>query len=423
MSVHVEPWSDDRLDALRQLGDAELDPLLDAVRRWDPASVLALFDRFVRAQLEIDPAQHWPAELVDWWHHPPSRPQWVNQEQIDAGIRFSERWLPEIATSYLIASLPTAYAAGDGAKALIRISLLRDPGALWRRVLETLRFSLRVDQRGALDVGGVAYILARKVRVFHALVRVMVADFHVDRRQQSGFGAEWDSAQLGAPVNQEDLLGTLWTFSLTPIEMLERSGVRIAAAEKDAVVHQWCAVGELLGIPSGTSGALLPMTYADASHCWERIQQHQLKPSDEGKELTGLLLDRCRRLVPLPILRDVPIAAVYDAVGPTTAEKIGVPRGGPVRYVLPLSRALFRLSLRIPGGRLLRAPLRHMLKRFVMEWLRDARAGDRAPRALAAEQQRLLVPFYVTPTARRAARAAGDAPRSAWSSRRARPQK
>jgi len=44
----------------------------------------------------------------------------------------------------------------------------------------------------------------------------------IARREADGQGAPWDAAADGVPVNQEDLLGTLWTFAVTPLQVIER---------------------------------------------------------------------------------------------------------------------------------------------------------------------------------------------------------
>ena len=397
MITSSEPWPDARLEALRGQGDDEIDDLLKPLGGLTNDEIIELFHSFVRNQLELEP-DRWPEELLTWWNNRESRPSWVDDQKIAQAVEFWERWLPELLAMYLLDSLPTAYAGAKGALVLSRISLLGAPKSLLRRVLETLLFVLRVNERGGLDPGGQGEKLARKTRVFHGLVRVMITRFQVDVWKVGKIGEPWNCAANGVPVNQEDLLGTLWTFAITPIQRLERAGVTIADADKDAVVHLWCVVGHLLGIEPSSS---LPMSYAEAEHCWARIQEHQFAESEEGKRLTEALMDRCRELVGVPGLRGLPRAAIYDHLGPEVARCVGVTKPGPIRYVVAASNQLFRISLRIPGGTVLRKPLRHFLKRFVGEWLRSERSEGRPPITLPEAQHRRLKPLYVGPKARR----------------------
>jgi hypothetical protein len=397
-------WPETRLKALRGQGDPEVDELLGDLREKDAGWILHLYDEFVRAQLDLNP-ERWPPGLVGWWARPAPLPEWASGEKIERAVAITKRWLPEVVTSYVVASLPFAYAGAKGALVLSRISLLGAEQPLLRRVLETLLFVLRVNEAGALEVGGPGYTLARKTRVFHALVRVMLESFAIDQRKPTCIGAPWNCAVNGVPVNQEDLLGTLWTFAITPLEVIERAGARLSDADKDAVVHRWCVVGHLLGVGAGVSPPVFPLTYPEAAESWARIQAHQFRRSEEGIELTKVLIARCRGLIPVPVLRDLPAAAMYDNLGPTHAGYVGVARPGVVRHLLHATGAIFRLSLRVPGGQLLRAPLRHFLKRFAFKWLRQEREGDRPRIELENLRRRRLVPLYVTPAARRSLRA------------------
>jgi hypothetical protein len=398
VSTSSEPWPDARLEALRGRGDEEIDRLLEPLGGLTNDEIIELFHSFVRKQLDLD-TKSWPLELITWWNTGVPAPSWVDHQKIARAVDFSERWLPELLAMYLLDSLPTAYAGAKGALVLSRISLLGEPSRLMRRVLETLLFVLRVNERGGLDPGGRGEELARKTRVFHGLVRVMITRFAVDVREAGRLGLPWDCAANGVPVNQEDLLGTLWTFAITPIQRLERAGATIPDADKDAVVHLWCVVGHLLGIEPSSS---LPMSYAEAEHCWARIREHQFAESEEGKRLTGALLTRCQELVGVPGLRGLPRAAIYDHLGPEVARCVGVSEPGPIRYVVAASNQLFRISLRTPGATLLRTPLRHFLKRFVGEWLRSERSDGRPAITLPETQRRRLRPLYVSPKTRRA---------------------
>lgn len=393
-------WPDQRLEGLRRHGDPELDDIMAGLIRRDWTSVAHLYEDTLHEQLAVDPAD-WPPELRAWWAAD-ARPAWADDDLLARAAEVSHDWLPELMTSYLVGSLPQSYAGAKGARVLTRASLLADERALVRRVLETLLFVLRVVEPDALRPGRAGYELARKTRVFHALVRVMVGAYALDRRERDGAGEPWDAAAEGVPVNQEDLLGTLWTFAVTPLQVIERAAIPVAPADKDAVVHLWCVVGHLLGVGAGIDPPLLPMTYAEAAECWAQVQRHQFAASAEGRALTDVLIGECRERIPLPFLRGLPEASVYDTLGPEVAGFVGVERGGPVRHLLRVNRLVFQLANRVPGGDLLRSPIRHFAKRFALEWLMTERAGTRPIDAVPAAQIRRLRPLYLTPAARRA---------------------
>ena len=161
MSTSTEPWTDSRLAALRAQGDAEIDELLAGLDDMTRDEVIELYRMFVRAQLDLDP-DLWPEELITWWNQPQHLPPWADEQKIARAAKFSEQWLPELLTTYLLGSLPTAYAGSKGALALSRISLLGQADSLMRRVLETLLFVLRVNEHDGLTAGGSGVELARK---------------------------------------------------------------------------------------------------------------------------------------------------------------------------------------------------------------------------------------------------------------------
>jgi hypothetical protein len=389
---------------LRQHGDPVMADLLAPLADAGCGTVVELYEHFVRHQLALT-HDGWPPAVRAWWEKGEPLPYWTDPDQMRRGAAVAERWLPEIVTSYLVASLPSAYAGAKGARAIRRISLLGAADPWLRRVLETLVFVLRVDEPGGLEVGGTGYTLARTTRIFHGLARVMITDHQVDRSVEGGIGEPWDAEHEGVPANQEDMLGTLWTFALTPLDVIEGTGIRLSEADKDAVVHRWCVVGHLLGIGAGLDEPLLPMTHAEAAASWARIRAEQFAASEDGRFLTGVLLDRCRRLVPVPGLRNLPAASVYDNLGPAAAGYVGVARPGPVRHLLGVTKAFVWLTAHVPGGRLLVAPLRSLLKRYAVRWLRQEREGGRPAVVVPEEQRRCLMPMYMTPRARRALRA------------------
>ena len=84
-----------------------------------------------------------------------------------------------------------------------------------------------------------AYQAARGVRLFHGAVRHTIL-------AQPEF--RWPQDELGVPVNQEDLLGTLAAFTVTVIESLDEMGVTCTVEDRDAYLHLWLAIGHLLGV-------------------------------------------------------------------------------------------------------------------------------------------------------------------------------
>ena len=87
--------------------------------------------------------------------------------------------------------------------------------------------------------GGLGYNSIRRVRLIHAAVRHLIE--HIP--DPSPWKPEW-----GKPLNQQQLLGTLLTFTQVVFEVFERFQTPVPAAQAEAYLHSWSVVGHLLGV-------------------------------------------------------------------------------------------------------------------------------------------------------------------------------
>ena len=131
---------------------------------------------------------------------------------------------PSSAWRLWMASLPADYACAKGAEPLARTARLT--GKPKRRYVETGQMIINAMTPGALETGALGYKTIRHVRLMHAAVRHLLLHGE-DLRSPLGDPIEaWDDA-LGVPLNQEDLLGCLFSFSVVGVDSLRRSGVRV----------------------------------------------------------------------------------------------------------------------------------------------------------------------------------------------------
>ena len=96
------------------------------------------------------------------------------------------------------------------------------------------------------------------------------------------------------PINQEDLGGTLMTFSLVVLDALRRLGVSISAQEHRAYVHAWNCAGDVMGIDA----RLLTRDVGAAEAFWERVKARRWAPSPEGQAMTKALVDAMAHATP-----------------------------------------------------------------------------------------------------------------------------
>jgi hypothetical protein len=93
------------------------------------------------------------------------------------------------------------------------------------------------------------------------------------------------------PLNQEDLLGTLLTFSVTTFRVMEQFGVHWTADEQDAYLYFWDLVGACLGV--GTEAVNDELELSDP------CKRKALRPSTV--DAAGAMLDQLHARQWLPV--------------------------------------------------------------------------------------------------------------------------
>ena len=313
MPIPVSPvdpavrWSDAVLDAARLRGDALADATVSAVfATGQTAAVSNLMGTLMRNEQAAPAAL--PAVVRDYLaqtssiaaHHP---------ETVARGQRVFAEHGPEILMLLCCYSLPSSYAARKGVQVLHQTAYLaKRPN---RRLFETAQMIVDVMSPGGLDAGGRGVRTAQKVRLMHAAIRHLI---------QTNPDAVWDRQELGMPINQEDLLGTLMTFTWLILDGLLKQNIAVAAADQAAYLDTWLTVGELMGIEP----ALLPRTVADAEALTAIIERRQVAPSPEGKEMMAALLGMMHDNVP-PAFRTVPSSMIREFLPADVATFLGVP--------------------------------------------------------------------------------------------------
>lgn len=345
------------------------------------------------------------------------------QDLIDAGlVRHAQQFFAtfglQIATALLSASLVEAYAAGRGAQVLyLTGELVSDPA---RRVTETAQMLMTVmtpdpglprHEHGSITTlhpGRRGAVMARSVRLFHAMARRLVLESDTDRweARQERFAA--NGPALGEPVNQEDLAGTLLTFTVTVFESLDLLGVPYTERDVEAWFHVWDVVGRHLGV--GVESAFPAVDGScGASHVaiardfllWDRLEMetgHEVMDlirrrhrvaTEEGKVLTNALLRELE--APLPsLLKPFPAALSRYLCGDEVGDLLGIREGGWSQYWLgklrssrrvhaSLDHGLARRPARFVGGEIAATTTRGVLQMF----LDDGRV-DGSPRGAVA---------------------------------------
>jgi hypothetical protein len=320
------------LDELRGIGD----PLVEGLIAGDDASVVRGVLKIVAgsgvASADADPELR---ELLDTKAAAgvnatlkgiasgDGLPAMVDVDSILRANAVFERYGREIGAVLLLSSLPQAYAASWGVRPLAATAQLSSHPR--RRIRATMQFLVAMttgaterseaerrwriskDAKDPLDPRhGEAIRTAVRLRLFHHAVR---RTLQPDRARDA-----WGPAD-SVPLNQEDQLATLLTFTSTVFTGLERLGIVLTEEDQRAHLALWDAIGELLGIldhrvrTEAGVPELRPRTRADADELFEVLSRRQFtspqrdvsdhhEPPPHPTQGASFLARRCLEPVP-----------------------------------------------------------------------------------------------------------------------------
>lgn len=196
----------------------------------------------------------------------------IPSKDLELGQRFFDQHASDIMLLLGLLSLPYCYAAAKGAEVLVRSKrILEEPE---RRLLETAEFVFDMMNSQAFEAKGKALSSVLKVRLMHAAARWYAKK-----------GA-WNTAELGEPVNQEDMAGTNLAFSLIVVRGLKKLGKSVSNQQAMTYIRYWNQIGALLGVDE----RLLPDTNKSSYILERNIRERHFQSSEAGKKLTKSLL-------------------------------------------------------------------------------------------------------------------------------------
>ncbi len=304
-------FEDTFLDAQRLIGDPPADEALKQMLELEgQLSAKQFFDKLIR-EVEL-PVDLLPPPLKAFVDQHQELPDWADLEKIKMAEALFIDHGPKFLVFLYFKSLPTLYSCVNGAQILVKTGrLAHDPASkqiFTRRIAETGQFLLQVMAPGHLRSGGKAINFILKVRLIHAAIRLFI---------QNG---EWDTHELGVPINQEDMALTALSFGLMTLEGLAQFGIEEKEELKEAYIHHWSVVGHLLGIHQ----ALLPENYPRAAYLKKEILARQSGPSEAGAILTQALLDFSEQSLKLQTLQKGPKVLMYYLIGQKMAADLGI---------------------------------------------------------------------------------------------------
>lgn len=297
-------WSDDLLEYKRLQADPLADGVITAILEAGlQGQINKVFATLVQnSSFQPGSFQDFPAPIhqaiTRYFEQTSTLPVWADAKKLEAGARVFSLYGPEIALLLNVKSLPMCYSCWRGAYVLYQTGRLSERSGslhpLARRLMETAQMVMHVLAPGGMTPQGSGIVTMQKVRLIHAAIRYFI--------KHSPHAPAWDTPTYGEPINQEDLAGTLMSFSALVIGGLKQLNIQLSAAEKEGYMHTWRVVGYLMGIHED----LLPYTYKQGWALGIAIVKRQAAASAEGRELTRACIDFLKYIVPGNLFDDLP---------------------------------------------------------------------------------------------------------------------
>ncbi|WCD84095.1 Rubber oxygenase [Streptomyces xanthophaeus] len=295
------------MDALRTRGDELADATVAALFERGEVGKFNSLMRYV-STVGQDLPEGLPEVAREYLHATGSPPDWVDWAEMEKARLFFIDNNVHISTALSFASMPACYVVPHVAKLLSATHSLKYPS---KRMAETGQFTVYLMQPDAFEAGSRFIPATQKVRLLHASIR-----HHLAREDR------WDTAALGTPICQEDMIGGQMMFSIQVLDALHRLGIHMSTEGAEAYYYAWRVVGAILGIDQDH----VPKDLQEARTFSDLYMTRHMGPSEEGAQLTRQLIDLYEEVVPGTLFDPVVSALIRYLIGDTCADWLHVPR-------------------------------------------------------------------------------------------------
>ncbi len=309
-------WNDEFLMSMSHKTDPFAESIIKEVVADNDFGALHNLFKQLDYNSELSSDNNLPKVVIDYFNAELTLPAWADTEKINIAQKVFATYCPEISLLLNFKSLPLCYACKNGAKVLAATSRLSESGKntskMMRRLLETAQMVINVMSPGGLSPTGKGIVTVKKIRLYHASIRFFLLN---EKYNPKG----WNEEELGLPINQEEMAGTLMSFSALILDGLDQLGVELTDAEKDAYLHCWNIVGHFIGL----SPELYPANYKEGWELGIAIIKRNQSEGEDGKFLTQSLLDFSKHFFNTPFFNEMPSYLINHFVE-DVSKKIGV---------------------------------------------------------------------------------------------------
>ncbi len=213
---------------------------------------------------------------------------------------FFNTHMTECTLALAVRSLLKQYAAFKSTNVLTYTKLL--PKYPYRRIISTMQFVMDVMDVNAFEPEGYGIRAIQKLRLVHALIRnrierntLEIQNAKKENRLQDVQGEEWNK-DWGEPINQQDMIFAVHTFSIEVLHGLIASGEKVTREEMENYYYAWHLIGKALGVRD----ELNPVDYYTGYQVQNRIYKKEfIRDNPNGPALAEPLIQFLVEVLPL----------------------------------------------------------------------------------------------------------------------------
>lgn len=270
---------------------------------------------------KIDP------RLEAFLEHSYKEPEWLDWALIRQGQQLFKRYEVSALLGLLCHSLVGGFTSPRIVGVLYLSSdLSKSRDRVFRRLLETLEMVFScMESPESLKPGPAnrGWVHSLRTRMVHSCVRVNLTS-----------KPHWDKSKAGIPINQEDLISTLFTFSFNILKVMRFLGAPIQPADEHAYLHTWRYVGYLIGISEENNPCV---SIKHIMHAFETRIAPNISLADQSQSPSGILarqvLDAASDRFPLNMSYKLHSEYARALLGTEFANALGIEQSWPHRLL------------------------------------------------------------------------------------------
>lgn len=268
-------------------------PILGQIAHSSDEVTVALFKKGNPEFRVTDEHEHLIQVMSDYFNDLSLIPKTESElSTIRRGCELFDLHVGDCLFALTLRSLLKQYAAYKATNVLVATKLLVEYPH--RRMVETLQFVADVMDVDGFEPDGHALRSIQKLRLVHAMIR-----YRINKKknnpdyQDSAITMTWND-EWGLPINQQDMIFAIHTFSTEVIDGLLARGLKLSPEAIEDYYMTWHYFGRALGVHP----ELNPTNYNDGKVLQDRIYKSQFVPNPNASALTPPLIEFTKSFLP-----------------------------------------------------------------------------------------------------------------------------